>query len=167
MPDFPHDVYLDANTVLHFLMETPEKHEILDQLFLGTQRPTFWTSTVSIVEVAYFAQTAGLPSINQGLSQIEHFWAERHVTLIEPTQQAMEMGRDFMRACVEAKRTNTQNSIRNRSIDAVHLGCARWVEAQELWTFDTKFIDLGPYSPSVIIREPWLEAPPLFDITNL
>lgn len=167
MADFPRDIYLDANTILHFLMETPEKHEILDQLFSDPQGPNFWTSTVSVVEVAYFAESAGLPSIDQGLSDIEQFWAERHVTLFEPTQRAMEMGRDFIRACVEADKITAQSSIRKRSIDAVHLGCARWVKAQELWTFDARFIDLAPYSSDVIIREPWLDKPPLFDLAGL
>lgn len=122
---------------------------------------------MSVAEVAYFAHIAGLPSIDQGLSEIEQFWAERHVTLFEPTQQAMEMGRDFIRTRVEAKKVNTQNSIRNRSIDAVHLGCAIWIKPQELWTFDTKFIELAPYSSEVIIREPWVDKLPLFDLAEL
>lgn len=165
MSDLPGAVYLDANTILHYLTETPGKHEPLAQLFADPDGPTFWTSTLSVAEVAYFTEFAGMPNIDAGLSAIEEFWAERHVRLFEPTQRAMELARDFIRACVNAEknRADTENKIRKRSVDAVHLGCAIWVNAQELWTYDGKFIELAPQSKKVRIREPWVSKLPLFD----
>lgn len=165
MPDLPEDVYLDANTILHYLTETPGKHEPLTQLFADPDAPTFWTSTLSVAEVAYFTESAGIPNIDDGLLAIEEFWVGRHVKLFEPTQTAMEMARDFIRACVNAEKSSTdiENKIRKRSVDAIHLGCALWVNAQELWTYDGKFIELAQYSKKVRIREPWVSKLQLFD----
>jgi predicted nucleic acid-binding protein len=128
----PAEQYVDANVLLAYVLEE-EGAPVVEQLLLEADKGDrrLLTSTVSIVEVAFGAETAKGGALDPGtLSTIDNLWSGgRPVALADASIRTMYEARDIAR---EARRRNRRLTPR----DAIHLATAVAAGVEKFFTYE-------------------------------
>lgn len=161
-------VYLDSCVVLRYLEGDPDIVSVLDpvmhQIKQGTGPVSLYTSQLSVTEVAYSVDKHAEGIREDDLEDIRMFWRDAPIMKVETTVHAAELGRSVIRACRHLTPPGQDLSIKARSVDAVHIGTAQWVKAQEIWTTDGPLLKLNSVVDRLEIKRPYNPKPQLFEI---
>ena len=154
----PAEQYLDANVLLAYVLEE-EGAPVVEQLLLEADQGDrkLLTSTVSIVEVAFGAETAKESALDPGtLSTIDSLWSGgQPVGLADASIRTMYQARDIAR---EARRRNRRLTPR----DAIHLATAVAADVEKFFTYE-KEDTRGVWAEitGLVVEEPNVEQMPL------
>lgn len=166
MADGNQRIYLDSCVVLRYLAADPDIVSVMHPVFDTANRDSagmaLFTSNLSIAEVAFIVD-AHTNLITAGdLELIDAFWRDAPILKVEPTEQAAERGRSFIRECKAEYPADQELRVKTRSVDALHIGTAKWINASELWTTDERMIRLARYASGLTICKPHVGQPSLF-----
>ena len=133
-------VYLDSGVILSFLKQEPERVDIVQAALLRSVDPRnglrFFTSSMSLVEVAYIESTYA-PDIDD-ISLIDTFWASHPIQIVEVNVLTALRGRDLLRNRAMNSNQSQPPLVRKRAADILHLATAEWLSVDEFWTYDLK-----------------------------
>ncbi len=150
-------IYWDSCVFISYLQNDPDRADtiaqILDEVDAADDR-IITTSQLSLVEEAYVETEKEAGELDEEvLANIEALWSSTVLEVVELNPLVARIARDLLRQSVVLGR-------RLRPADAIHIATAKWVEAQELQTYDLK---LASFSDKfgMVIREPHLPQPRL------
>lgn len=164
MPDRGPRIYWDANVFLHYIEGTPASLPTLDAILHAastTGRPTIYTSTVSIAEVAYHAEEKARLALDPAVQEaLDALWADRSaIQLVETTRLDTMAARDLQRWSI------AQGWGGLKPMDAIHLATARRMGVTEFHTYEeTKLDKYGPEIGCTVVR-PYTTQPMLPDLS--
>ena len=149
-------VYWDSCCFLSYLERTDGRYETLAAL-LGDaaehKHIEIWTSTVTIVEVAFGAEDR-LDDESEAL--IDLLWRDPTINLVEFNPVVARQSRALIRRALELHRKTGHTSDqlpRLKPADAIHLASAEFCKAREFHTYDPKLLRQSALT-SMTIREP-------------
>jgi predicted nucleic acid-binding protein len=162
----PKAIYLDACVILSYLEGTECRMTVLDSVFddARTKSPTIdlFTSVLSLAEVAYVTDHAFPEAISiDDLKRIEGFWAERLLKTIEINERIARLGRQVLRDRRTTTPSDQELEVRGRSIDALHIGSALYLQCEEIWTYDPRMTKLSSLIDNCHICQPHTDRPRL------
>lgn len=162
----PSPIYLDTCVMLSYLEGRNDRLPILDAIFdeAKAKSPTIelYTSVLSIAEVAYITENgAGGAITPDDLKKIEGFWSERLVKTIEVNERVARLGRQVLRDRRSTTLAAQELAIRGRSVDALHIGSALYLQCEEIWSYDPAMIRLSSLIEDCRICQPYTNKPRL------
>lgn len=135
MPAELPSAYVDANVALAYVSGEAHRktivREILQQAIGGQRR--IYTSTLSIVEVAFGAQEKIQRALDDEIeSRIDRLWPATGapIALVEPSTSVMRRARGLVRTAMADGRSL-------QAADAVHLATAQTVRAEVFYTYES------------------------------
>ena len=131
-----HLYYWDANVVLYYLNDDPDRKPILDAILEDISKSSkdrIVTSVLSKVEVAWIATEKELRILSQDEeSRIDAFWDDSSVIeLVDLNDEITHLARSLLRESM------ARGWDRLRPNDAIHIATAEWVDAAEMHTYDS------------------------------
>lgn len=148
--------YCDANIFLSYFNENPHRITTLQAFFEEIQRNDnhkIVTSIITKVEVAWTETEKYQGKLShEEKANIDAMWNDASLLeFIEFNDNIAMIARDLMRSAKE------QGWVSIRPLDAIHLASAKWVNATDFITYDTK--ELTKYSQliGIKIHEPILK----------
>jgi predicted nucleic acid-binding protein len=158
-------IYIDSCLILRYLEDDNEYATPMESVFEQARKDDgnvrLFTCTLSVAEVAYIYELYDDKSRSDDLTMIDDFWRNAPMTIVEVTANAARRGRHIIRSWKEHHDTGDAFNVKKRSIDAIHAGMAIFVEADELWTIDEKFLGINGFVDRVHIRTPHVLQPRL------
>ena len=126
--------YLDANVTLAFISGEEHRVVVVRELLRQGEdgRRQIYTSTLSIVEVAFAAQEKIQRALDDETeASIDRLWpaAGKPIALVEPSTAVMRRARHLVRTAMTDGRSL-------QAADAVHLATAQVVGATILYTYE-------------------------------
>jgi predicted nucleic acid-binding protein len=158
----PRRVYLDSSVVLSCLKGENERVDVIEAVITEAARSPsnlqLFTSAISLAEVAYVEQLD--LKVEEGFLVIDEFWSSVPIVIVEVNQVNALEGRRLLRARTMTHTGSQLPQPRKCAADALHLGTAVWINADEFWTYDVK--DFGKYpATSLTVCAPYSEQTPL------
>jgi len=165
MPD-PRKVYWDACNFLSYINGVPDRTPVLEELLRQSKAREIriFTSTVSIVEVAFASQEqAGKALSDEQEQQIDDLWSDAEaIALVEFHAMIATEARRIIRV-------GLPKGWSLKAADAIHLATAKRVKVAEVHTYDDKLDryadEIGikicrPYTPQGVLDLPGKDSPP-------
>lgn len=152
----PKHIYLESSVHIAYLKEEAERADTIEAALRSAQgqdaHVEFFTSTISLVEVAYSTTLAD--TLEEDIARIDTFWAYAPIAFIEVNKINAEQARSLIR---HRARNNPHPQIagaRRRAADALHLATALAMPCDEFWTYDSgDFVKYGTHQ--IKITEPY------------
>ena len=154
----PAEQYVDSSVLLAYVLEEAGAPVVEQLLLEADQRDRrLLTSTITLVEVVFGAETAKESALDPGtISTIDNLWTSgRPIALAEASITIMQTARDISR---EARRRNR----RLTPIDSIHLATAVAADVETFFTYekeDTR--EIWSEITALVVEEPNVEQMPL------
>ncbi len=155
----PLRVYLDANVLLSYVNDAPERAVLVQSLLENAEdgKVELLTSSLSIAEVAYIGSDQEPGSGVDDEATIDELWTpDSPVKLAEFSRRVAHRARSIIR------QSRDNGTARVRSADAVHLATAEINECARFYTYEGASTRSGWNALiQADVSEPYVDAPRL------
>ena len=155
----PPRIYLDANVLLSYVNDAPERADVVQSLMEDAEdgKVHLLTSNLSIAEVAYIASDQEPSYGTDDEATIDELWTpDSPVKLAEFSRLVAHRARSIIR------RARDNETARVRSADAIHLATAEINDCGRFYTYEGANIRNGWNALiQADVSEPYVDAPRL------
>lgn len=155
MPHNRKHIYWDSGVLLSYINGEPERLPVIDAIFAASANDNrickIYTSVLSQVEVAFAKTEQEKNTLSADIEEkIDLLWSDTDtLTIIEFHEGIGRLARDLIRYSI-----TQQWSL--RAMDALHLATARFLNVDEIHTYDKKWYKFSD-ELGITIRKPNIE----------
>ncbi|MBX3070266.1 MAG: type II toxin-antitoxin system VapC family toxin [Thermomicrobiales bacterium] len=152
-------IYLDTSTIISYLNSEGRRGNVMKTaLESAASNSSFllYTSVASIAEVVHILEANRVRP--ESGPTIDMFWDTAPITKVEINEISARECRSLTRFRYFGNGNRAKTDVSKRyTIDAIHLAVARWLQCDELWTYDPKHFQAFNEPPELAIREPHMD----------